>query len=162
MSLELSIATGSSLPIYKQIVDQVCMAIATGHLAPGDPLPSVRAVAERLVVNPNTVARAYGDLARDGRVVAQPGRGLSVAPRRQVLSDEERARRLDTALDEFVRAVAFLDFAPVEVVGLLERRLDAMGGPRPPILGEKDVLSRLAEARRPSTGTPEGPPEERA
>ncbi len=123
MALELSIATGSSLPIYRQINDQVCMAIATGQLAPGDPLPSVRAVAERLVVNPNTVARAYADLARDGRVVTQPGRGLTVAPRRQMLSDEERERRLEAALDEFVRAVAFLDFGPDEIRRRLSEKL---------------------------------------
>lgn len=123
MALELSIATGSSLPIYRQITDQVCMAIATGQLAPGDPLPSVRAVAERLVVNPNTVARAYADLARDGRVVTQPGRGLTVAPRRQMLSDEERERRLEAALDEFVRAVAFLDFGPDEIRRRLSEKL---------------------------------------
>jgi len=123
LALELSIATGSSLPIYRQITDQVCMAIATGQLAPGDPLPSVRAVAERLVVNPNTVARAYADLARDGRVVTQPGRGLTVAPRRQMLSDEERERRLEAALDEFVRAVAFLDFGPDEMRRRLSEKL---------------------------------------
>jgi GntR family transcriptional regulator len=123
LALELSIATGSSLPIYRQITDQVCMAIATGQLAPGDPLPSVRAVAERLVVNPNTVARAYADLARDGRVVTQPGKGLTVAPRRQMLSDEERERRLEAALDEFVRAVAFLDFGPDEIRRRLSEKL---------------------------------------
>ena len=115
MALELSIATGSSVPIYRQITDQVCLAIAAGQLAPGDPLPSVRAVAERLVVNPNTVARAYADLARDGRVVTQPGRGLTVAPRRQILTEEERRRRLDAALDEFVREVVLLDFGREEI-----------------------------------------------
>jgi len=115
LALELSIATGSSVPIYRQITDQVCLAIASGQLAPGDPLPSVRAVAERLVVNPNTVARAYADLARDGRVVTQPGRGLTVAPRRQILSEEERRRRLEAALDEFVREVVLLDFGREEI-----------------------------------------------
>ena len=123
LALELSIATGSSVPIYKQITDQVCMAIALGQLLPGDPLPSVRAVAERLVINPNTVARAYADLARDGRVVTQPGRGLTVAPRRQMLSGEERQRRLEAALDEFVRGVIFLDFGREEIGRRLAEKL---------------------------------------
>ncbi|MGI4789944.1 MAG: GntR family transcriptional regulator [Janthinobacterium lividum] len=123
MALELTIATGSSIPIYKQITDQVCMAIATGQLAPGDPLPSVRSVAERLVVNPNTVARAYADLARDGRVVTQPGRGLTVAPRRQMLSEDERERRLEAALEEFVREVVFLDFGREEIGRRLAEKL---------------------------------------
>ena len=126
MTLELSIATGSSLPIYKQIVDQVGMAIATGQILPGDALPSVRAVAERLVVNPNTVARAYGELAREGRVVSQPGKGLLVAPRRQILSEDERRRRLELALDGFVREIAFLDFEREEILPLLRQRLEGM------------------------------------
>jgi len=126
LALELSIATGSSLPIYRQIVDQVCMAIALGQLAPGDALPSVRAVAERLVVNPNTVARAYSELAREGRVVTLPGKGLLVAPRRQILSEDERRRRLETALDGFVREVAFLDFGREEILSLLLQRLEEM------------------------------------
>ena len=123
MALELSIATGSSLPIYRQITDQICMAIASGQIAPGDPLPSIRAVAERLVVNPNTVARAYSELTRDGRVVSQPGRGLTVAPRRQTLSDTERRRRLEAALQAFVREVAFLDFSPDEIARHLREKL---------------------------------------
>lgn len=123
MALELSIATGSSQPIYRQITDQISMAIASGQLAPGDPLPSIRAVAERLVVNPNTVARAYNDLIRDGRIVSQPGKGLAVAARRQMLSEEERRRRLDAALEAFAREVAFLDFAPDFLLAQLFQKL---------------------------------------
>ena len=66
MNLNIAINTGSATPIYKQITDQVRLAVATGRLAVGDQLPSVRAMAEELVVNPNTVARAYTDLAREG------------------------------------------------------------------------------------------------
>jgi len=124
LALELSIATGSSQPIYRQITDQICMAIASGQIAPGDPLPSIRAVAERLVVNPNTVARAYNDLIRDGRLVSQPGKGLTVAARRQMLSEEERHRRLELALEAFVREVAFLDFAPDFIFTQLSQKLD--------------------------------------
>ena len=123
MALELAIVTGSSLPIYRQLTDQVCKAIASGHLQPGDPLPSVRAVAEKLVINPNTVARAYADLTRDGRLVSQPGRGLSVAPRRQMLSSDERHRRLEAALEEFVRQVVFLDFNREAITQRLNEKL---------------------------------------
>ena len=126
MGLELSIATGISLPIYRQIVDQVCMAIAAGQLEPGDALPSVRVTAERLVINPNTVARAYAELAREGLVLAQPGKGLTVAPRRQVLATEERHRRLESALDDFVREVAFLDFDYEEIFVRLGEKLAQM------------------------------------
>jgi GntR family transcriptional regulator len=124
LALELSIATGSSQPIYRQITDQVCMAIVSGQIAPGDPLPSIRAVAERLVVNPNTVARAYNELIRDGRVVSQPGKGLTVAARRQMLSGEERHRRLELALEAFVREIAFLDFSTETILAQLSQKLD--------------------------------------
>ena len=94
LALELQLVTGNSTPLYRQIIEQVRMAVATGALAPGEQLPSVRAVAERLVINPNTVARAYADLTRDGVIESQPGKGLYVAERRMLLSDEERVRRL--------------------------------------------------------------------
>ena len=126
MALELSISTGSSQPIYRQIVDQVCMAIAAGQLEPGDALPSVRVTAERLVINPNTVARAYAELARDGLVLTQPGKGLTVSPRRRVLSTEERHRRLESALDDFVREVAFLDFDYEEIFVSLGEKLASL------------------------------------
>ena len=126
MALELSIATGSSQPIYRQIVDQVCMAIAVGQLDPGDAIPSVRVTAERLVINPNTVARAYAELARDGFVLTQPGKGLTVAPRRRVLSTEERHRRLESALDDFVRVVAFLDLDYEDIFVRLGEKLAQM------------------------------------
>ena len=128
MALEIQVTTGSTTPIYWQIVDQVCKAVETGGLAPGDPLPSVRALAERLVVNPNTVARAYGDLVRDGILDSQRGKGLYVARRRQVFSDEERERRLDQALDVFLHEVRLLDFGPADVLARLERKMTAPTG----------------------------------
>jgi GntR family transcriptional regulator len=129
MGIELRIVTGASQPIYQQIVDQVRVAIANGAAAPGDQLPSVRALAEQLVVNPNTVARAYSDLVRDGLLATQPGRGLYIAPRRQVFSDGERRRRLDEAVGEFVRKVALLDFSRVEIMGEIAAALNLIDQP---------------------------------
>jgi GntR family transcriptional regulator len=80
VNLNIVINTGSATPIYKQITDQVRLAVATGKLAIGDQLPSVRALAEELVINPNTVARAYTDLAREGMIESRPGRGVFVTP----------------------------------------------------------------------------------
>lgn len=130
MALEIQIATGSATPIYWQIVDQVCKAVESKGLAPGDQMPSVRALAERLVVNPNTVARAYGDLVRDGVLEAQRGRGLYVANRRQVFSDEERERRLAQAIDIFLHEVRLLDFGPDEVLARLEQNMILTAGGR--------------------------------
>jgi DNA-binding transcriptional regulator YhcF (GntR family) len=78
MAFDFNISPGSGSPIFRQIVDQVRLAAATGRLAPGDLLPSVRALAERLLVNPNTVAKAYGELSRDGIIETQQGRGVFI------------------------------------------------------------------------------------
>ena len=78
MRFDVTISTGSKVPIYKQITDQVWQGVATGRLQVGDQLPSVRALAEELVVNPNTIARAYADLTRDGLIESRAGRGKVV------------------------------------------------------------------------------------
>ena len=79
MSLNINISTGSSVPIYKQITDQVRLAVATGKLSIDDQLPSVRALAEELVLNPNTVARAYQRLTEGGVLAVKRGEGTYVA-----------------------------------------------------------------------------------
>jgi GntR family transcriptional regulator len=114
-ALMLQIATGDPRPISKQIVDAVRMKIATAELSPGDQLPSVRGLAQQLTVNPNTVAKAYAELAAEGWLDSRQGLGLYVAPPRQRLSDAERSRRLDEAIQRFLHDVIQLDFAPDEV-----------------------------------------------
>ncbi len=78
MSLWIQIIPGSEHPIYTQIVDQIGEAVARGELAPGDKLPPVRKLAGELVVNPNTVARAYGILEQTGIVATKTGSGTFV------------------------------------------------------------------------------------
>ena len=111
----LQIATGDPRPIGRQIVDAVRMAIPRGELAAGDQLPSVRGLAQQLTINPNTVAKAYADLAAEGWLESRQGLGLYVARARQRLSDAERARRLDEALQRFLQDVIVLDFTPDEL-----------------------------------------------
>ena len=130
MNLDLHISTGGKTPIYRQIVDQVRRALIAGIRVSGDPLPSVRALAEQLVVNPNTVARAYGELTRDGLLEARPGKGFFVSDKRQVYSKAERARRLDEALEDFVGETLILDFSPDEIVDALRKKLAALKAAR--------------------------------
>src|SRR5581483_4455334 len=113
-AFHVHIATGSGTPIYRQIVEQVRLAVATGILAAGDAMPSVRILAERLVVNANTVVKAYAELVRDGVLEARQGLGFFVAARRQVYSKAERLRRLHLAADQFVHEAVFLDFTAAE------------------------------------------------
>src|SRR4051812_40416061 len=93
--LLFQIASGDSRPINRQIVDAIRRQIASGELDVGAVLPSVRGLAQQLAINPNTVAKAYQELAAEGWLDSRAGLGLFVAPPRQRLSDTERARRLD-------------------------------------------------------------------
>ncbi|HLN61565.1 MAG TPA: GntR family transcriptional regulator [Symbiobacteriaceae bacterium] len=98
----LHIDPSSGTPIYRQIVDQVRQAVASGVLRPGDRLPSVREMAVELAVNPNTIAKAYQELERDGVIDTPRGRGSYVADREHSLSDEERLRQFGEAVDRLV------------------------------------------------------------
>ncbi|HWB58995.1 MAG TPA: GntR family transcriptional regulator [Chthoniobacteraceae bacterium] len=123
MPLNLNIVTGNPAPIYKQIADQVRRAVGTRGLMEGEQMPSVRALAERLVINPNTVARAYAELSRDGILDSQAGRGFFVAKKRRVFSDAERGRRFEMALEGFVSEALFLDFSEKEIVEGVRREI---------------------------------------
>jgi GntR family transcriptional regulator len=114
-ALMIQIATGDPRPIGRQIMDGVRTKIATGDLAPGDQLPSVRGLAQQLMVNPNTVAKAYAELATEGWIESRQGLGLYVSQPRQRLSDGERERRLDEAVQRFVHDVLPLDYPPKQV-----------------------------------------------
>ncbi len=78
MSLPLRVDPKSGVPLYVQIREQIKYLIATGVLGPGDQLPTIRELAVELTVNPNTVARAYSELEREGFLATQQGRGTFV------------------------------------------------------------------------------------
>ena len=122
-AFQVNITTGAGTPIYRQIVEQVRLGVATGALAPGDAMPSVRNLAERLVVNANTVVKAYGELVRDGVLDSRHGLGFFVAERRQVYSRAERLRRLQQALDTFIHEAVFLDFSAEEIRKAVHEKL---------------------------------------
>jgi len=122
--LMLQIVTGDPRPINRQIVDGVRRLIAAGELSVGDALPSVRGLAQQLSVNPNTVAKAYADLTAEGWLESRAGLGVFVAPPRQRLSEAERTRRLDEAVQRFVGDVIGLDYPPREIVDRIAFELD--------------------------------------
>jgi GntR family transcriptional regulator len=123
MGFEFIFSPGSASPIFRQIVDQVRLAVATGKLKAGEQLPSVRALAERLVVNPNTIAKAYGELARGGIIDGQQGRGVFIAPPRQIYTKAERLRRIGPLIDALISEGLSLGFAPEELVDSLQQKL---------------------------------------
>ncbi len=89
----IRINTSSGVPIYRQIIDQVKVAVSRGVVAKGEKLPSVRALSEALVINPTTVQRAYMDLERDGVIETRRGQGTFILGNGASLSDDERLRR---------------------------------------------------------------------
>ena len=127
MPLDCRISTGTTTPIYRQLIDQIRLVVLRGQLVPGDRLPSVRSLAQRLVINPNTVARAYGELARDGVIESQQGKGYFVATRRQVYTKAHRRRRLAPLLEALVSEAALLDFSADEVMAALQEKLRDYG-----------------------------------
>ena len=120
MSLSFSISPASGVPIFRQIVQQVQRAVSTGHLQVGEQLPAVRSLAEILVVNPNTVARSYQELIRDGVLESRSGRGVFVAERRKVFSREEHKRRLRHAAAQLCHEAILLGAELPEVRAVLE------------------------------------------
>lgn len=124
--LRIQITTGSSLPIYRQVVAQVRSAVATGKLAVGDPLPSVRALAGELVINPNTIAKAYSMLVRDGVLESHQGRGYFVARQRDIYTRKERLRRLSDIIDPFLAEAVSLGFDESQIVDEIQKRMQKL------------------------------------
>jgi GntR family transcriptional regulator len=118
-----NVETTSRLPIYQQLAQQTREAIARGELAPGAALPSVRQLSRDLVVNPNTVARAYTELEREGLLVSRPGRGIYVAPPRNDLTQNARDRRLTEQLDRWLTEAVHLGYSAREVLAMVKERV---------------------------------------
>ena len=133
----IEIASGDPRPLFKQIVDGVRRKVATGELPEGSRLPSVRALAMQLTINPNTVAKAYAELTSEGLVAPHKGVGLFVTNRRQRLSLEERERRLDEAVEQLVSAVLPLELPVETVVERVRRELGPLS-PQETGTGERD------------------------
>ena len=116
----------SGKPVYLQLVDQVKAAAATGAIAPGEPLPSIRPLAEELRVNRNTVARAYAELESQGVIETVPGKGCFVrsngaSPFRR----EVRHQLLAAALDDAVVQAHHVQAGRAEFLKLAADRFDA-------------------------------------
>ncbi len=124
--LRLQVTIGSSVPIYRQIADQIRQAVASEKLNVGDSLPSVRALAGELLVNPNTIAKAYSALVRDGVLESQQGRGYFVAERREIFTRKERQRRLEEVMDPFLAEALTLGFEPEQIVEQIQKRLQRL------------------------------------
>ena len=120
----LRLDSESGVPFYQQVVQQVKRLIASGALAPGDRLPTVRELAAELVLNPNTVARAYQDLEREGVVETRRGQGtFACAPSSRLTRAECRAA-VAAVLDRALLEARSLGLSPEDVIELLKERIE--------------------------------------
>ena len=122
MTLQIQLDVKSGVPFYRQIIDQVKAAIATGAIASGDRLPTVRQLAVDLSVNPNTVSRAYTELELTGLVETQMGSGTFVGNRAVERDDIEHRRLLDQICQEFLSRASTHGFKLDDVLQNLEQR----------------------------------------
>ena len=113
----------SGVPVYRQLIDQVLGGIATGMLAGGDQLPTVRQVAVDLSINPNTVARAYREMEIREMLETQQGTGTFLSHKKVKRDDVERRRLLNQLVSEFVSRAGAAGFTVAELVELLRERI---------------------------------------
>lgn len=112
----------SGVPVYRQLIGQVQAGIATGVLGLGHQLPTVRQVAVDLAINPNTVMRAYRELEIRGVLDTQQGTGTFIAAQQPQIDGDDRTRRLDQLIDDFVARAGSGGFTLEEILQALKKR----------------------------------------
>ena len=120
--MQIHISPNDGVPIYQQIVNQVKYLTASGRLAAGEQLPPVRKLAEQILVNPNTVARAYRELESAGILTTRRGSGVFVADGVSPLSRREQNRILNERLDQLLAEARQMDVDLETLVTLLRQR----------------------------------------
>ena len=110
----------SGVPVYRQIMDQVLAGIASGRLASGDQLPTVRQLAVDLSINPNTVIRAYRELEIRGFLDTHQGSGTFIGTQRVEQDGEERQRKLDGIVSDLVARAGAEGFTAQQVLERLQ------------------------------------------
>ncbi len=128
--MQIHITTSDGVPIYQQVVNQIKFLIASGRLNSGDELPPIRVLAAQLLINPNTVARAYRELETAGIVEKRRTAGTYVSEQGSPLARRERvkilAERIDTLLAEAIHMGVSID----DVMKLVQQRHNAIQSAR--------------------------------
>ncbi len=127
--MNLHISANDGVPIYLQIVNQVKYQVASGRLVPGAEMPPIRVLAERLLINPNTVARAYRELEVSGIVVKRRTAGTFVSDAGSPLARRERLKILTARIDALLAEARQMNVDIDEIVQLMRQRHEAMQPP---------------------------------
>ncbi len=124
--MQIHISVHDGVPIYLQIVNQVKYLVASGRLTAGEELPPIRALAEQLLVNPNTVARAYRELQTAGVVTKRRTAGTYVSESGSPLDRRQRLRILTERVDALLAEARQMDVGTDEVFELIRQRDEDM------------------------------------
>ncbi len=111
-------------PVYLQLADQVRYEAASGRLRPGDPLPSLRPLAEELRINRNTIAKAYSELETQGIIETVPGKGYFLKERQSPFTEKVRQQMLATEIDQAVVMAHHLQIGRERFLEMVNDRLD--------------------------------------
>lgn len=120
--MQIRISQDDGTPIYQQLISQIKLLISSGRLTAGEQLPAVRKLAETLIINPNTVARAYRELESAGAVVSRRGSGVFVSDSGSPLSRREKNRLLNDRIDALLTEAVQLGFDLESVDTLVRQR----------------------------------------
>jgi GntR family transcriptional regulator len=123
MRFQLNLKSGK--PVYLQLADQVKAAVAAGSVRDGDPLPSIRPLAEELRVNRNTVAKAYAELERQGAIETVAGKGCFIRTTQSPFRKDARLKLLASEIDQAVVQAHHLQVDKDDFLRLAEARFDA-------------------------------------
>ncbi len=124
--MQIHISMEDRVPIYRQIVKQIKYLRASGRLEPGEEMPTIRGLAEQLRVNPNTVARAYLELEKDGVVTKRHGTGTFVSDLGSPLDRREKMKILTERADTLLAEAEQLNIEFDAVIDLLRVRREEM------------------------------------
>ena len=153
--LLVDLKTADGRPIYGQIVDRVKFAVAGGVLRAGDLVPSVRELSKQLVVNPNTVARAYRDLQSEGLLESVRGMGLQVAEGAAERCRADRREIVRHRLRSAIEEARQSKLDPAEIAVILREEW-ARGSIPENGTGAEIMLGSLVDSSRPESRTEEG------
>lgn len=118
-SIGFSLDLANGVPVYRQIIRQIESGVLSGRLKTGDKLPTIRSLAVNLKVNPNTIAKAYGELEIRGILATQVGSGTYIADKKPEPEDKGRERRIREVLARFMQEMEGLGAGKEEIIGLI-------------------------------------------
>jgi len=119
-AINFSLDQSNGTPIYRQIIQQIEYAILSGRMQPGDRLPTIRSLAVDLKTNPNTIAKAYGEMEIRGILETQVGSGTYISDKKPVMEDDSLNRKIHEVLGRFIQELHDLGVENRELVKLIE------------------------------------------